>query len=98
MTTVLGSGRDVAKYAGKEGFNVLDMSKVPQAEWARTNAEWLNKALRSGDDIWLVTDPAKHTQLMQQLGKQSYYLDLELPMLEQFGAKAVPKFVPATPP
>jgi len=94
MVTVLGSGRDVSAYAGKSGFNVLDMSKVPEAEWARKNAEWLNSALRRGDDIWLVTDPAKHTQLMQQLGKQSYYLDLELPMLEQFGANTIPKFVP----
>jgi len=71
MVTVLGSGRDVSAYAGKPGFNVLDMSKVPEAEWARTNAEWLNAAMRRGDDLWLVTDPVKHTQLMQQLGKES---------------------------
>lgn len=94
LTTVLGSGRDVAKFAGKEGFNVLDMAKVPEAEWARTNAEWLNTALRRGDNIWLVTDPAKHTLLMNELKLQSYYLDLELPMLDQFGAKAIPKFAP----
>ena len=29
---------------------------------------------------------------MLQLGKSSYYLDLELPMLEEFGADVVPKF------
>ena len=92
MVTVLGSGRDVSAYAGKAGFNVLDMSTVPEAQWARTNAEWLNTALRRGDDVWLLTDPAKHTQLMQQLGKESYYLNLELPMLEEYNASVVPNF------
>jgi hypothetical protein len=92
LTTVLGSGRDVAQYAGREGFNVLDMSSVPEEEWARTNAEWLNAALQRGDNIWLVTNPATHTALMQSLGKTSYYLDLELPMLEQYGAKAAVKY------
>jgi hypothetical protein len=96
MTTVLGSGRDVAAYAGKPGFNVLDMSSVPEQEWARTNAEWLNSAMQRGDNIWLVTDPAAHAQLMQQLGKSSYYLDLELPMLEEFNASPVIKY--AVPP
>jgi hypothetical protein len=96
MTTVLGSGRDVARYAGRPGFNVLDMSKIPEAEWARTNAEWLNASLRRGDNIWLVTDPARHTQLMQSLGKSSYYLDLELPMLEEFNASALLKYNPVS--
>ena len=91
MVTALGSSRDVAQYAGKVGFNVLDMSTVSEAEWARTNAEWLNTALRRGDEIWLVTDPIKHAQLMQQLGMSSYYLDLELPMLEEFNATAILK-------
>lgn len=53
---------------------MLNLSKVPYAEWSRENALWLNTALQRGDDIWLVTDPVKHSQLMQQLGKQSYYL------------------------
>lgn len=92
MTTVLGSGRDTTAYANQPGFNVLNMDNLPPAEWARQNALWLNQALQRGDSIWLVTDPAKHAQLMQQLGKTSYYLDLELPMLEQYGANAVPKF------
>jgi len=92
MTTVLGSRSDVAQYAGRPGFNVLDMSGVPEAEWPRVNAELLNAAMQHGDIIWLVTDPAAHAQLMLQLGKSSYYLDLELPMLEEFGADVVPQF------
>jgi hypothetical protein len=94
LTTVLGSGRDVAPYAKRPGFNVLNMDNLPATEWPRQNALWLNQAIRRGDDIWLVTDPAKHTQLMQQLGKSSYYLDLELPMLQQYnGVNAIPKYI-----
>jgi hypothetical protein len=52
--------------------------------------------MQRGDNIWLVTDPAAHAQLMQQLGKSSYYLDLELPMLEEFNASPVIKY--AVPP
>jgi RHS repeat-associated protein len=92
MVTVVGSGSDVARYAGRPGFNVLDMSEIPEAEWPRANAEWLNAAMQRGDTIWLVTDPAVHAQLMLQLGKSSYFLDLELPMLEEFGADVVPNF------
>jgi hypothetical protein len=86
MTTVLGSGRDVAAFAGKPGFNVLNMDAVAQSEWARTNAEWLNAAIQRGDNIWLVTDPAAHTALMNSIGRTSYYLDLELQMLEEYNA------------
>jgi hypothetical protein len=87
-TTVLGSGRDVAAFAGQPGFNVLNMDGIAESEWARTNAEWLNAAIQRGDNIWLVTDPAAHTALMNSLGLTSYYLDLELPMLEEYNADA----------
>ncbi len=96
LTTVLGSGRDVAPYANRPGFNVLNMDSLPASEWPRQNALWLNQAITRGDNIWLLTDPAKHTQLMQQLGKSSYYLDLELPMLQQYnGVNAIPKYIPS---
>lgn len=98
MTTVLGSGRDVAPYANRPGFNVLNMDNLPASEWSRQNALWLNQAVTRGDQIWLVTDPAAHAQLMQQLGKSSYYLDLELPMLNQYsGVDAIPKFAAPHP-
>jgi len=71
---------------------MTDLSGIPEAEWSRANAEWLNAAMQRGDTIWLVMDPAAHAELMLQLGKSSYYLDLELPMLEEFGADVVPKF------
>ena len=38
------------------------------------------------DEIWLVTDPAAHTVLMEQIQRNSFYLDLELPMLEKYDA------------
>jgi hypothetical protein len=98
MTTVLGSGRDVAPYANRPGFNVLNMDNLPASEWSRQNALWLNQAVTRGDQIWLVTDPAAHAQLMQQLGKSSYYIDLELPMLNQYsGVNAIPKFAAPHP-
>jgi len=37
---------------------------------------------------WLVTDPAKHADLMARLGKNSYYLSLELPRLQARGVLA----------
>jgi hypothetical protein len=62
--TVLGSMQDVAPYAGKEGFNVLDMSAVPKEEWGRVNAEWLNQAVVRGDDIWLTGSGANASTLI----------------------------------
>ena len=64
------------------------------AEFDRLNAEWLNAALQRGDRIMAVTDPAAHAQFLERirpgLSAQSRYLNLELPMLEEFGA-TVPK-------
>jgi hypothetical protein len=54
MTTVLGSRRDVAAFAGRAGFNALNMDALAESEWARTNAEWLNAAIQRGDNIWLM--------------------------------------------
>jgi RHS repeat-associated protein len=96
--TVLGSGADVGKYVGRAKFNVLNMDDIKETEWARTNAEWLNKAIHRGDDIWLITDPVEHQRLMQQLGKKSYYLDLELPMLNEYsGVNPLVKYKEARP-
>ena len=67
---------------------VLNMDAVAESEWAGTNAEWLNAAIQRGDNIWLVTDPAAHTALMNSIGRTSYYLDLELPTLEEYRAHA----------
>jgi hypothetical protein len=108
MTTVLGSLDDVAKFKGKPGYNVLDVpdaiyKKMTPAEFDRLNADWLNAALRRGDRIMSVTDPAAHAQFLERirpgLSSQSRYLNLELPMLEEFGA-IVPKqmsYPPVTP-
>jgi hypothetical protein len=94
MITVLGSGRDVAPYVGQPGFNTFTGAGIPAAELDTQNALWLNNAIQSGDQIWLVTDPAAHQALMNQLNLQSAYLNLELPMLEYSGVNAIPKFVP----
>jgi RHS repeat-associated protein len=95
MITVLGSGRDVAAYANRPGFNVLNMDSLPPAEWPRQNALWLNEAIVRGDDVWLVTDPIRHQQLLNELPSrpQSFYLNLELPMLQQYnGVNVVPHY------
>jgi RHS repeat-associated protein len=95
MVTVLGSGRNVRQYAGRPGFNVLNMDNLPQAEWPRQNALWLNEAVRRNDDFWLVTDPASHSAFLSNLPDkpQSFYLNLELPMLEQYtGVNVIPKY------
>jgi hypothetical protein len=84
---------DVAPFANNPArFNVLDMSAVPKAEWSRYNAEWLNRALVRGDDIWLVTDPVKRSaELMRKYGTDqgSAYMNLELPMLEEYNSANV---------
>jgi RHS repeat-associated protein len=92
MVTVLGSISDVEPYIGRQGFNVFDVSALPKTEWARANGQWLNSAMRRGDELWLLTDPAKHGLLMQKVGARSHYLELELPTLEHFGASAVKVF------
>jgi hypothetical protein len=95
LITVLGSRTAVAEYAGREGFNVFNFAGVAEADWARTNAQLLNAALQRGDQIWLVTNPALHAAALQRAGislESSYYLSLELPMLREFGAVAVPKY------
>jgi RHS repeat-associated protein len=94
MVTVLGSGRDVAPYVGRPGFNTFTGKGIAQAELDTQNALWLNNAIQRGDEMWLVTDPVKHQALMDAKNLQSAYLNLELPMLNQYsGVNAVPKFV-----
>jgi RHS repeat-associated protein len=96
MTTVLGSGRDVAPYVGQPGFNTFTGAGIPAAELDTQNALWLNNAVQRGDQIWLVTDPGAHAALLQSLPgqPQSAYLNLELPMLNQYsGVNAIPKYV-----
>ena len=95
MITVLGSSSDVAPYANRPGFNVLNMNNLPKSEWPRQNALWLNQAIRRGDTIWLVTDPvANSARLTAKYGTDlgSYYHSLELPFLEQYsGINVVPR-------
>src|SRR5205809_6772376 len=60
--------------------------------WAYKRAYTRPTQVKRGDTIWLVTDPAAHAERMLQLGKSSYYLDLELLRLEEFGADVITKF------
>jgi RHS repeat-associated protein len=94
MITVLGSSRDVAPYVGQPGFNTFTGAGIAPAEWDTQNALWLNNAIQNGDTIWQVTDPAAHAITMDILGKQSAYLNLEIPMLNQYtGVNVIPKYV-----
>lgn len=96
MITVLGSGRDVAPYVGQSGFNTFTGAGIPTAELDTQNALWLNNAIQRGDQIWLVTDPQAHASLLQSLPgqPQSAYLNLELPMLNEYGElPTIPKYI-----
>jgi len=108
MTTVIGALEDTAKFKGQPGFNVLDVpdsiyKAMSPAEFDRLNASWLNTALQRGDSIWAVTDPAAHMQFLERiepgLSLGSRYLNLELPMLQEFGARISmqPSFPPVVP-
>ena len=84
--TVLGSGRDVAQYAGKPGFNVLNMNRnLPIEVRKAINVRWLDAAIDRGDDFLLKTDPVKWDNFMREIGKQSFYNEVELPRLLQRG-------------
>ncbi len=48
--------------------------------------------MNSGNPIWLVTNPVAHAELIESLGTSSYYLNLELPMLEQAGVTGIPMY------
>ncbi len=85
-TTVLGSGADVAPYAGKPGFNVLNMDRTLPLETRKAiNIQWLDEAIGRGDDILLKTDPIKWDRFMRKVGKESFYNEVELPHLLQRG-------------
>jgi hypothetical protein len=91
LITVIGSLRDTEPFIGREGFNVLNVPKdvyesMTPEEFDALNTRWLQSAINRGDEIWLVTDPIKHAELMETLGTNSRYLDLELPLLEQTGS------------
>jgi RHS repeat-associated protein len=70
------------------GFDAIVSRLAAERATESSMTEWLNAAIRRGDGIWLVTDPAAHTALMNSIGRTSYYLDLELPMLEEYNANA----------
>ncbi|MGI8602323.1 MAG: PKD domain-containing protein [Verrucomicrobiales bacterium] len=85
-TTVLGSGADVAPYAGKSGFNVLSMDRTLPLETRKAiNRQWLDAAIDRGDDILLKTDPIKWDRFMREIGKESFYNEVELPRLLERG-------------
>jgi hypothetical protein len=68
--------RDIAKAAGSDC--VIEKA-----------AEWLNAALRRGDSIWFVTDPAAYSQYLMtrfQTTGGSRYISLELGILDNFGS------------
>jgi RHS repeat-associated protein len=101
MTTVIGSMDDVAAFKNVPGYNVLERpAGMTDAEFGRYNAEWMNSALQRGDTIMAVTDPAAHQAMLEGietgLSGKSNYLNIELPMLEHFGA-TVPSQVSVPP-
>jgi len=83
------------------GYNILERpAGMTDAEFGRYNAQWMNAALQRGDTIMAVTDPAAHEAMLESiregLSLESNYLNIELPMLEEFGA-TVPSEVSVPP-
>jgi hypothetical protein len=93
MVTVLGSARDVEPFVGVPGFNTFTGEGIAANELNNQNMLWLEGSVQNSSEIWLVTDPVAHQLLMNTLGKQSAYLDLELPALSKLGLNAIPKYV-----
>ncbi len=93
IITVLGSQRDVAPYVGRTGFNTFTGEGIAAPFLNRENALFINEAAVRGDTFWLVTDPVAHQAIMDTRGLQSAYLNLELPMLNQYnGINAIPRY------
>jgi RHS repeat-associated protein len=91
MITVIGSRADVAPFVGQPGFNTFPGAGIAPEELDRENALWLNAAIQRGDTIYLVTDPEAHAAALEAAPRplsapppQSAYLNLELPMLNQY--------------
>jgi hypothetical protein len=86
LKTILGSGQDVAPYLGKPGYNVLQMDRsLPIAVRKEINLQWLDEAIARGDDLILKTDPIMWDRFMREIGKESFYNELELPHLLRRG-------------
>jgi hypothetical protein len=71
-------------YVDKPGFNTFTGAGIAPAELDTQNALWLNAAIQRGDTILEVTDPAIHQAYMDLNGWRSAYLNLELPMVDQY--------------
>jgi len=86
MKTVLGNGADVGPFRGKSGYNVLDMDRtLPLDSRKAININWLDDAIEQGDDIILKTDPIEWDRFMRDIGKESFYNEVELPHLMKRG-------------
>jgi RHS repeat-associated protein len=99
MITVIGSLEDTGKYVGQKGYNVLNVpddiyKAMSTQEFDRLNADWLNAAIQRGDTIAAVTDPASHAARLESirpgLSQNSRFLNLELPMLQEYGVLPTP--------
>jgi len=87
--TALGSRTDVANFAAQNpGVNTFPWESIAPENWDRENALWLNTAIQRGDTLYYVTDPAVHEATLNSLGitppPQSAYLNLEIPMVQQY--------------
>lgn len=99
MITVIGSLEDTGKFVGQKGYNTLNVpdpvykAMSPQ-EFDRLNAEWLNASVQRGDVIAAVTDPAAHAARLESiqpgLSQSSRFLNLELPMMQEYGILPTP--------
>jgi hypothetical protein len=73
-----------------------------QAQKDAYNEYWLGNAYTRGDSIWMVTDPDKFAQTLQNANKSpnvSAYFRVEIPMLNTLNnVNAVPAYILSGPP
>jgi hypothetical protein len=67
-------------------YNVLDMDRtLPLNTRKVLNIDWLDDAIDRGDAIILKTDPIGWDRFMREIGKESFYNEVELPRLMERG-------------
>ena len=74
-----------------KGFNVLN---VPDEVWSKElNIRWLLDAVNQDDVIMLTTNADDLAIVLQNTGKVSQFLELELPLMSELGFVKIGPFM-----
>ena len=89
--TLIGSRRDTLPLSKVKGFNVLN---VPDEVWSKElNIRWLLDAVNQDDVIMLTTNADDLAIVLQNTGKVSQFLELELPLMSELGFVKIGPFM-----